>query len=137
MSTEITREKLGWIVRLENGLVMNVMDGRNDPLHGHVEEANPMARSIAFDRQPPSSRAELHALAEALRQIENDEMVAKPRAEATSTDARTAPDRRLDERKTDICPVCGAHGTQPCSTVSERDHKARALGWPTSRRPRG
>lgn len=36
----------------------------------------------------------------------------------------------------EACPVCGAHGNQNCSTKSERDHLARALGWPTARRPK-
>lgn len=34
------------------------------------------------------------------------------------------------------CPVCGASGDEACSTKRGTDHKARALGWTTVRRPK-
>lgn len=136
MGFTTTREKLGWRVRLESCVVMDVMDGRNDPLLGHVNEPDPMARSIAFGGHPPRTRAELHQLAEALREIENDEITVAPAPAVAGAAVPTAASAAIDEPKTDVCPVCGAYGRQHCSTRYGRDHKARALGWPTARRPK-
>lgn len=140
MGFSTTRERLGCRVRLDTGLVvdvmdvMDVMDGRHDPLSGHVDEPDPMATPIAFDRDPPRTRAELHLLAEALVEIEHSES-GRSSALRTPAPEPTAREREVDEPKVDVCPVCSSRGRQHCSTRSGGDYKARALGWPTARRP--
>lgn len=137
MSVAISREKLGWRVCLESGLQMDVMDGRHDLFQGLVHEPDPMARTIVFDRRWPSNRAELHQLAEALREIERQEVATGSGTTATAAPPiAEGPVPSADEPKTDVCPVCGAHGRQHCSTKYGKDHKARALGWSTARRPK-